>query len=100
MFTASVTVRVVDPVDVPEDALIIEVPAPRLVVKPFAAIVATVGVSDIQNAVSVMSRVVPSEYRPVAVNCCVEPFEIDGLDGVTITALRLAVVGVDPGESP
>ena len=61
---ADVTVNVVDPVMVPEVAVIVAVPSPTLVASPVLVpvvlIVAVAGVSEFHCAVLVMSCVLPS----------------------------------------
>jgi hypothetical protein len=42
-----------------------------------------VGFDEVQTALVVMSRMLASEYVPVAVNCRVRPLVSDGLPGVT-----------------
>jgi len=67
----AVTVRVVEPTTVPEVAEIVVVPIAKLEAKPPAVIVAYAGVLDAHVAVLVRFCVLPSEYVPVAVYCCV-----------------------------
>ena len=67
-------------------------------------IVATEVVEDTHVAELVTSRVDPSVYVPVAVNCCVVPLGIDRFAGVTAIETRTAgptvkvVVAVTPAE--
>ena len=56
--------------------------------------VATVGVADTQVTMVLMFSVGVSLYVPVAVNCCVVPFTIDGLAGVTAIDCNVAAVTV------
>ena len=58
---AAVTVRVVEPETAPEVAEIREVPMTRVEAKPPAAMVAVVGVPEVQVAVLVRFCVLPSE---------------------------------------
>lgn len=51
---------------------------------------------DDHVAVAVRSWVVLSEYVPVAVNCCVVPFALAGLVGVTLIETSVADVTVKP----
>jgi hypothetical protein len=89
----AVTVRVVVPETAPNFAEITEEPAATAVANPVAAsMVAAAGVADAQGAVFVRSCDVPSEYVPVAVNCCVWPAATDGVAGVIAIAVRVAAV--------
>lgn len=58
-------------------------PVPTLLAKPALLIVATAVLLELQVTVLVKSRVVPSLYVPVAVNCCVVPLTIEAFAGVT-----------------
>jgi hypothetical protein len=69
--TGGFTVRVVDPMTLPEVARMVVCPAPWVVANPEALIVATAVLVDVQVAVAVRFCVVPSLKFPVAVNCCV-----------------------------
>jgi hypothetical protein len=80
---ACVTFIAVDPVIEPEIAKMLALPAATPVASPDVAIVATAGVSEFQVTEAVRFCVLPSEYVPVAVNCCVVPLAMDGLAGVT-----------------
>ena len=91
---AAVTVKVVDPVMPIETALIVLVPVPTAVANPPAAIVATVVVAELQVAVPVRFCVELSENVPVAVNCSVVPFTIEGFAGVTAIDTSAAAVTV------
>jgi hypothetical protein len=91
---AGVTVRIVEPLTVPEVALTVAVPIPTPCPSPAALIVAVAGVSDDHVAVLVRSCVVPSVYVPVAVNCCVVPAAIVGVTGVTANVTNAAGVTV------
>jgi len=57
---APVTVRVVDPLTVPELAAIVVLPVPFPVARPTLEIVATAGKEELQLTVPVMFCVVPS----------------------------------------
>ena len=89
---AGVTVNTVEPEMAPEVALIVEVPAATPVASPPALIVAVAVVAELHVTLPVMFAVLLSEYVPVAVNCCVVPFTIDGFAGVT--AIDTSVAGV------
>jgi hypothetical protein len=54
----------------------------------FDCIVATDVLEDAHSTVVVMFRMLPSLKLPVAINCCVEPLVIDGVDGVTAMEVR------------
>jgi hypothetical protein len=65
-------------------AVMLVVPAVTPVVKPAELIVAVVEVSLAHVTRELRSAVEPSEYVPVAVNCCVEPtIRLAGVEGVT-----------------
>ena len=81
---AGVTVRVaVGLVIPPRLAVMAVVPTARAEARPFALIRATAGDPDAQVTKEVSSSVVPSASVPVAVNCSVVPFMIEGFAGVT-----------------
>jgi len=96
--TAGVTVSVVEPLTLPEVAWIVVLPADTLVAIPAAEIVATPVLLELQVTDPVMFNVLLSLYVPVAVNCCVPPFAIEGFAGVTAidTSTAVTVNGVDP----
>src|SRR6202022_2626806 len=76
--TGAVTVSVAVPCTVPETALIVVGPCPRVVAAPVALIVATVVADELHVAVPVKSAVLPSPVVPVAVHCSGVPFGTDG----------------------
>src|SRR5580698_2957029 len=78
-----VTVSVADPETAPCVALMVVVPAATPEANPLELIVAIVCTDEVHVAVLVRFCVLPSLYFPVAVNCCVAPFAIDGDAGVT-----------------
>src|ERR1700740_2757504 len=80
---ALVTVRVVAPLIVPWVALITDDPTATPVARPALVMLATLGVAELQVACPVMSRVLLSEYIPVATNCWAEPMPMEGFAGVT-----------------
>ncbi len=96
--TAGFTVSVVDADTAPDVAVIVVVPAATDVAMPFepAALltVATELLEELQVTAAVRFCVEPSEYVPVAVNCCFVPVAIDGLEGETAIETRLAVFTV------
>jgi len=77
------TVRIVEPVTLPIFADIELVPAETLLAKPAELIVATAVDADAHVATLVTFDVLPSEYVPVAANCCVFPTKFVGFAGVT-----------------
>ncbi len=100
---AGVTVSVVEPDMLPDDALIVVVPAANVAAKPELFIVATPVFDELQVTAVVMFCVVLSENVPVAANCLVVPLAMLGLDGVTAMDTRVAGVTVsvsDPDMLP
>jgi len=93
---AEVTVRVVLPEIVPRVAVMVAgvALATRAVAKPLLLMAATVGAEELQVAWVVISKVVPSEYVPEALNCWVAPASMLGLAGVTDMEVRVAGVTV------
>ena len=92
---AAVTVNKVEPVTVPELAFTVAVPAPALVARPLASMLAVEGVFDDHATVPVRSCMLPSVNVPVAVNCCFVPSAIDGSGGVTAMDTSAAAVTVN-----
>lgn len=91
---AAVQVRVVEPFTAPMVALMSEVPAPTqltICVVPKVPRVALAGVPEVHVELAVTSRVLPSEYRPLAINPRFPPTTTVGLAGVTV---MLESVGV------
>ena len=70
------------------------VPAATAVARPLLLIVARVVLDEIQVTCVVISRVVESEYVPVAVNCWVLPTTILAAVGVTAIEDKVAVEAV------
>jgi hypothetical protein len=64
-------------------------PVPTPVANPVVLIIATEVLEELQVTEFVRFCVLPSLYVPVAVNCCVPPFAIDGFAGVTIIDTKL-----------
>src|SRR6266581_3211528 len=81
--TAGPTARLVLAVTAPVVAVIWEVPCVAPEARPLALTVATAVFDETHVAELVRSWVLPSEYVPVAVNCCEVPLTIDGFTGVT-----------------
>ncbi len=79
--------------------MICDVPVPTPVAKPVLVIVATVVVPEFHVTLAVRFCVLLSVYVPVAVNCSVNPFAIDGFAGVTAIDTKVAAVtvSVSPG---
>ncbi len=90
--TAGVTVNIVAPLTDPEVAVMFVLPLVALVAAPAALMLATTEFDDVQPTVLVMSRLLPSLYLPVAVNCCARPSAIDGFEGETCTAVNVTCV--------
>jgi hypothetical protein len=68
-----------------ELALIVELPGTRALASPGVPetlMVATAGLDEVQVTVAVISRVLPSENLPLAVNFCVRPAATEGLAGL------------------
>jgi hypothetical protein len=95
---AAVTVRPVEPTMDDDVAEMVEVPTPAPVARPAAVIVAVAVFDEVHVAVLVRFWVVPSLKVPVAVNCCVVPFTIDGFTGVTAIDWSVAAVMVSVVE--
>jgi len=89
---AGVTVKLVDPESVPDVAVAVVLPTATALARPLGLIVATPLSPVLQIAEAVMSRVLPSLYVAVAVNCSVVPFANDELNGVTAIDNRLGVL--------
>ncbi len=104
---AGVTVSVVDPVMLPDVAVMVVLPAAtpeaRPLEPPALLIVATAGADEFQVTDAVRTCVVPSEYVPVAVNCRVVPLAMLGLAGVIdrdTSVADVTVSVVDPEMLP
>lgn len=99
---AAVTVNTVEPLIVPEVAVMVAVPCPTLVANPLVApevlMVAVAAVSEDHVAVLVRFCVVPSVKVPVAANCCVVPSAMEGAAGVTAIETSAAVLTVSVVE--
>jgi hypothetical protein len=100
---AGVMVKSVDPVMDPEVAVIELWPVAMVLASPLVLTAATPTAELLQVTELVRSRVLPSVYVPVAVNCWVVPMAIDGFAGVTATDTKAALVTfrvVDPLTFP
>jgi len=80
---AEVTVRVAVPVLPLKAAVMVAVPAATPVARPLLFTVATVALDELQVTNPVISRVVPSESMPRAVNWLVATLGMLGVAGVT-----------------
>jgi len=99
----AVTVRSVDPLIVPDVAVIVAAPAATAVAKPAELIVATLAAEEVQVAEFVRFAVLPSVKVPVAANCWVVATTIEAPTGVTATLTRAGAVTVsvvDPLTEP
>ena len=88
------TVRPVEPLIVPNAAVIVVLPVATLVTVPVLPILATVGFDELHNTEPEMSCVLLSLKEPVAVNCLLVPVAMDELAGVTVIDSKLAPVTV------
>ena len=89
------TVSVAVPVMLPDAAEMTVLPTVTAVALPVAAlIVAVAGVPDVQVQELVRTWVEPSEYCPVAVNCCCCPAVRPAGFGVTVMDSRFGLVGL------
>lgn len=88
---AGVTESVVDPVMLPDAAVIVVEPGATAAADPLLT-VATPVLDELQVTDAVRSCVVLSVNVPVAVHCCAVPLAIEGLVGVT--AMDTSVAGV------
>ncbi len=75
---AGVTVRVVLPEILPKVAVMVVVPATKAVARPLLLTVATEVFDEVQVTCGDRSRLVPSEYAPMAANFWVDPTGMAG----------------------
>jgi hypothetical protein len=100
---AALTVSVVESPNEFIAAAIVVVPCFLVAATPFDPIVAMVTSLELQVTEFVMSCVEPSEYVPVAVNCCALPAGCDGFFGEIVkpcSAAATALAMVPPVEPP
>jgi hypothetical protein len=97
---SGVTVKVVEPEMLPDEALMVVLPVATAVANPVLSIVAKVEGEEAQPTDVVMFRVVLSEYVPVAVNCSVVPRGMLGLAGVTAIEISVALDVLAPPPPP
>ena len=98
--SAVVTVSVVEALIVPELACIVVLPVATPVANPVPLIVATTALLELHVTTPVKFCWLPSLYVPVAVNCSVAPFTIDGFAGVTASDTSATDVTLSPVEPP
>lgn len=87
---AGVIVSGVDAAMEPEVADMFAFPAAIPLARPVEEIIATAGASELHVTDAVRFCVLPSEYVPVAVNCCVVPSAIDAAAGVMVIDCKTA----------
>jgi hypothetical protein len=92
---AAVTERIVEPVTIPEVALIAAVPVAALCASPVLFTEAVETVSEAHVTVEVRSWVLPSVNVPVALNCCLVPSAMEGFAGATAIEDSTAAVTVN-----
>jgi hypothetical protein len=73
-----------------EVAVMVVVPAAAAVARPVLSIVATDVSDESQVTCVVISKIVASEYVPMALNCWVAPTNMVGLAGITTMEDRVA----------
>jgi hypothetical protein len=89
---ATVTVTVVEPLSPFNVALIVALPDATPATSPVELTVAMV-LSDVdQPAASVTVSVVPLSYVPVATICCVLPIATEGVEGDTVTVVKVGPI--------
>jgi len=96
--TAAVTVKVAEPLTLPEVAAMVAVPGATLVASPALFTVATATADELHLAVLLRFCVLPLLYVPVAVNCWVLPAATEALAGVTESEVKTAAVTVSVAE--
>lgn len=79
----AVTVRAAEPLTAPELAVIVVVPEVKAVRSPDELIVPTCVAAELQEAIFVISTVLPLTNVPVATNCCVVPVLREAFAGLT-----------------
>ena len=92
--TGALTVIAVEPMTAPRVAEMVVVPDATPLAKPLTSTVATDGVDEPQLTSAVRSRLLPSLYVPVAVNCWVVFIGMDNAAGATVIAVKLAAATV------
>lgn len=97
---ADVTARLAEPLNPPKVAVMLVVPTATLLATPAEVMVATDVADDVQLTELVRSRLLPSLYLPVAVNCCPRPNATDALAGETWIAVSDTEAGVGSPAVP
>ena len=92
------TVSVVEPLTLPNVALMLVLPLAKLVTSPVLLMVAAAGLEEVQRTDFERSCVLLSLKVPVAVNCRVVPTAVVELAGVTAIETKLALVTVSDAE--
>ena len=93
---AGVTVKVVLTEIFPEETVMVAVPAAMAIARPLLLTTTTDGFDELQVACPVISRLIPSEYLPVPLNCEVSPTGMLGLIGVMAMEDRVAEITPRP----
>lgn len=88
---ARVTVTVVDPLTVPEVAVMVALPVLTAVMRPPELIFAMVASELVQKTFEVRVLVVPSSKVPVAAICKVLPCWTDGVGGPTVIVVNVGL---------
>jgi len=88
----AVTVKVVRPVTAPCVAEIVDCPAAIPRAEPELLIIATDVAELAHTTEPLRSALLPSEYFPVATNCCVPPAAREVFAGVTVIEFKAAAV--------
>jgi len=91
------TVSVVDPLTVPDTALIVVLPAATLLTMPCALMPATAAEDEVQSTDALMSWVLESLNVPMAANCLVVPTAM--LEFAGVTAIETSVAAVTLSEA-
>jgi len=81
------TVTLVEPLTVPDAAVMVAVPEATPVTRPVLLLTVATLVAD-DDQLAAIGEVVPSLKVPVAVSCTVAPTLIDGVSGVTVIAVN------------
>lgn len=95
---AELTVSFVEPLMLPDAALMVVLPWAIAVANPPALIVATAAVEEVQVTALVTSCMLPSLKVPAAANCCICPAAMEGFAGATAIDTRAAGFTVTPVE--
>ena len=99
----AITVKLVELLTAPTDAVIVVVPTPEVVACPVPLTLATAGLEELQVAVAVTSCVLPSVKVAVAENCGLAPSittPFPGLMAMETSCGPLTVRTVEPATAP